>query len=127
MALSQPRWGIWKMARMHTNAMEWQTRRNTFGLSELDVEAMFRAGALFTARGFSHLTIKTLVVAGIDAPERLLFADEADLRTIPGLDEEALGEIARYRAQFTGTRRTQTWHNGRIPSGAHPASRVLAS
>ena len=37
---------------------------------------------LFTARGFSYLTIKALVLAGIDAPERLLFADEADLRSI---------------------------------------------
>jgi hypothetical protein len=67
---------------------------------DLNVGAMFRAGAMFTARGFSYSTIKALVGGGIDAPERLLFADETGLRSIPGIDGEALEEIARYRAQF---------------------------
>jgi hypothetical protein len=34
---------------------------------------------MFTARGFSFSTIRTLVNAGVDARERLLFAREADL------------------------------------------------
>jgi hypothetical protein len=76
---------------------------------ELDVDTLFRAGALFTARGFSYSTIKALVLAGIDAPERLLFADEADLRSIARLDEVALEEIARYRAEFAGPQRHPTW------------------
>ena len=76
---------------------------------ERDVDALFRVGALFTARGFSYPTIKALVLAGIDAPERLLFADEADLLLIRGLDEVALEEIARYRAEFAGTQRKPTW------------------
>ena len=75
---------------------------------ERDVDALFRVGALFTARGFSYPTIKALVLAGIDAPERLLFADEADLLLIRGLDELALEEIARYRAEFAGTQRKPT-------------------
>jgi hypothetical protein len=112
--------GTWKMTRESTDAMEWR-KRNPFALFELDVGTMFRAGGLFTARGFSHSTIRALVVAGIEAPERLLFADDADLRSIPGLDEEALGEIARYRAQFVGSQRQHTWRafNARVPSGAH--------
>ena len=56
------------------------------------------------SRGLSEL-----VLAGIDAPERLLFADEADLRSIARLDEVALEEIARYRAEFAGPRRQPTW------------------
>jgi hypothetical protein len=73
---------------------------------ELDVDTLFRAGALFTARGFSYSTIKALVLAGIDAPERLLFADDADLRSITRLDDGALEEIARYRTEFSGTKPT---------------------
>jgi hypothetical protein len=63
---------------------------------ELDVDTLFRAGALFTARGFSYLTIKALVLAGIDAPERLLFADEADL---PAGDASASTPSIRGRAK----------------------------
>jgi hypothetical protein len=55
---------------------------------------------MFTARGFSHSTIKTLVIGGIDAPERLLFATETDLLAIPGIHERAAKEIAQYRARF---------------------------
>ena len=73
---------------------------NSFLICDDDVGTMFRPVAMFTARGFSHSTIKTLVISGIDAPERLLFAKLADLQSIPGIDENALGEIARYRAQF---------------------------
>jgi hypothetical protein len=77
-------------------------KRHTSGFSVLKpgVGAMFNAGAMFTARGFSYSTIKTLAIAGIDAPERLLFATEADLLSIPGIDENAFQEIARYRARF---------------------------
>jgi hypothetical protein len=76
-------------------------RRNKNGFSILDsVGAMFSAGAMFTARGFSYPTIKMLAMAGIDAPERLLSATETDLLSIPGIDESAFNEIARYRARF---------------------------
>ena len=65
-----------------------------------DLGAIFSAGAMFTARGFSYSTIRTLVVGGIDAPERLLFAPETELLAIPGIDESAAQEIAQYRARF---------------------------
>jgi hypothetical protein len=39
-------------------------------------------------------------MAGVDAPERLLFTAETDPLSIPGIDERAFGEIARYRARF---------------------------
>ena len=93
--------------------MHW---RNNFSISEVD--ALFRVGAVFTARGFSHSTIKALVLGGIDAPELLLFMGETDLQAISGLNEEALEEIARYRAQFVTTQRKQTWHDLNVPSAA---------
>ena len=96
-----------QMGRISIDAMRWRNNSNLSAL-EIDVGALFRAGALFTARGFSHSTIKALVLGGIDAPERLLFADEAELLSIAGLDEGALEEIARYRAQFAGTPRKLT-------------------
>jgi hypothetical protein len=83
------------MSGISPDVMDW---RNNFRISEVD--ELFRTGALFTARGFSHATIKALVRGGIDAPERLLFADEAELASIPGLDKVALEEVERYRAQF---------------------------
>jgi hypothetical protein len=78
----------------------------------------------FTSRGFSYSTIKALVVGGIDAPEQLLFADEADLLSISGLDEKAFEEIARYRAQFAGTQRKQTWRTLNVALGAPRGSRA---
>jgi hypothetical protein len=77
-------------------------RSNPNGLSifDGDLGAIFNAGAMFTARGFSYSTIRALVVGGIDAPERLLFATETDLLAIPGIDERAAQEIAHYRARF---------------------------
>jgi hypothetical protein len=62
--------------------------------------AGYSARAMFTARGFSYSTIQTLAIAGIDAPERLLFATETDLRSIAGIDEKAFQEIAGYRCRF---------------------------
>jgi hypothetical protein len=72
-------------------------------LFDVEVAATFKAGASFTARGFSYSTIKALVRAGLDAPERLLVTDRADLLLISGLDEQAFREIARYRSQFKKT------------------------
>jgi hypothetical protein len=46
-----------------------------------------------------------LVVGGIDAPERLLFASETELLAIPGIDESAAQEIAQYRARFAAADR----------------------
>jgi hypothetical protein len=91
------------MGSISTNVAD--RRNRSFSIFASDVDTLFRAGALFTSRGFSHPTIKALVLSGIDAPERLLFADEADLRLIAGLDEMALEEIARYRSEFTGAHR----------------------
>jgi hypothetical protein len=62
--------------------------------------AGYSARAMFTARGFSYSTIRTLAIAGIDAPERLLFATETDLRSIAGINEKAFQEIAGYRCRF---------------------------
>ena len=42
---------------------------NSFTIFDADLGAIFSAGAMFTARGFSYSTIRALVVAGIDAPE----------------------------------------------------------
>jgi hypothetical protein len=102
--------------------------RNNFSISEVD--ELFRTGAMFTARGFSPSTIKALVLSGIDAPERLLFADEAELASIPGLDEVALEQIARYRAQFVGSPRKYIWRGLNVPPAlfrAPPASSVARS
>jgi hypothetical protein len=100
-------------------------RRNESRFSILDarVGAGFSVGAMFTARGFSYSTIKMLALAGIDAPERLLFATETDLLSIPGLDESAFNEIARYRARFAEWP-LQMPLNG--PSAAHQGRRALA-
>jgi DNA-directed RNA polymerase alpha subunit len=54
----------------------------------------------FDDRGFSRRTIDALVARGIDAPERLLFATEAELKQIPGVGRASLGEIMGYRARF---------------------------
>jgi DNA-directed RNA polymerase alpha subunit len=56
--------------------------------------------APFHNRRFSRRTIDALIARGIDAPERLLFATEADLKRIPGVGRASLNEIMRYRAQF---------------------------
>jgi DNA-directed RNA polymerase alpha subunit len=54
----------------------------------------------FRDRGFSDRTIDALVARGIDAPERLLFVTETELRKIPGIGKASLGEIMRYRARY---------------------------
>jgi hypothetical protein len=77
-----------------------RSNENSLSIFDTDLGAIFSAGAMFTARGFSNSTIKTLVIGGIDAPERLLFATETDLLAIPGIDERAAKEIAQYRARF---------------------------
>jgi hypothetical protein len=95
------------MGHIRTDAIDWRNGKS-FSFFDVDVGAMFKAGALFTARGFSYSTIKALVRAGIDAPERLLFADGANLLLISGLDEQAFKEIAGYRRQFAGMQQAQT-------------------
>jgi hypothetical protein len=95
------------MASISIGGTDYRDKNSSISL-DIEVDAMFSAGALFTARGFSHATIKALVVGGIDAPERLLFADEIDLLSISGLDEQALDEIARYRGKFAEGMPTQT-------------------
>jgi DNA-directed RNA polymerase alpha subunit len=57
-------------------------------------------GRLFHDRDFTKRTVEALVVAGIDAPERLLFATEAELKKLPGIGKAGLGEIMRYRARY---------------------------
>jgi DNA-directed RNA polymerase alpha subunit len=56
--------------------------------------------ALFYGRGFSRRTANALFTRGIDAPERLLFASEAELKKIPGIGKVSLDEIMRYRARY---------------------------
>jgi DNA-directed RNA polymerase alpha subunit len=56
--------------------------------------------ALFHGRGFSRRTVNALFTRGIDAPERLLFASEAELQKIPGIGKASLDEIVRYRARY---------------------------
>ena len=73
---------------------------NSLSIFDKDLGTVFSVGAMFTARGFSYSTIRALVLTGIDAPERLLFARESELLSIPGIDENAFNEIVRYRARF---------------------------
>jgi DNA-directed RNA polymerase alpha subunit len=54
----------------------------------------------FRDRGLSDRTINALIAKGIDAPERLLFLTEAELKRIPGIGRASLAEIMRYRARF---------------------------
>lgn len=61
------------------------------GLEMIDKTACFRD------RGLSNLTIEALVKHGIDAPERVLFMTEAQLRTIRGV---SMRELRAYRARF---------------------------
>jgi hypothetical protein len=90
------------MPRIGTDVRNSRNNRN-FSIFEPDVDTLFKAGALFTARGFSHSTIKALVLWRHRRAERLLFVDEAGLQSIPGIDDVALKEIARYRAEFART------------------------
>jgi hypothetical protein len=59
--------------------------------------------APFRDRKFSDRTIDALLAFGIDAPERLLFMEERDLREkIPGIGKVSLAEIMAYRSRFRG-------------------------
>ena len=51
----------------------------------------------FRDRRFSKRTVDALVAHGIDAPERLLFMTEAQLREVPGIDKASMAEINAYR------------------------------
>ena len=57
----------------------------------------FLARAPFRDRGLFDRTISALLAGGIDAPERLLFTPEAELKRIGAA---SLAEIRRYRARF---------------------------
>ena len=56
-----------------------------------------REGAPFAHRGFSERSIRNMVTGGIDAPERLLFMTETQLKKIQGV---SIQEIRAYRARF---------------------------
>jgi DNA-directed RNA polymerase alpha subunit len=56
--------------------------------------------APFNGRGLSHRTVKALVDCSIDAPERLLFMTEDQIRAIPGAGKASIAEIRAYRAKF---------------------------
>ena len=56
--------------------------------------------APFQVRGFSERTIDAIVNYGIDAPERLLFMTESQIRSIPEIGKVSAAEIAEYRAKF---------------------------
>jgi hypothetical protein len=62
-------------------------------------EYMVKRGP-FEYRGFSRRTIDAFIARGIDAPERLLFFTETELRQIPGIGRASLDEIMHYRARF---------------------------
>jgi hypothetical protein len=66
---------------MTDNEADTSKRRHKSGVSRpgIAADATVSTGAMFAARGFSFSTIRTLVIAGVDAGERLLFAREADL------------------------------------------------
>ena len=54
----------------------------------------------FANCGFSGQTIRALLVAGIDSPERLLSMTPNQIRLIPGIGPILMKEVERYRAQF---------------------------
>ena len=56
--------------------------------------------ALWRGRGFSDRVVQALTDYGIDAPERLLFMTEAQLRKIPGILKASRREILDYRERF---------------------------
>ncbi len=57
-------------------------------------------GSMFHGRGLSNRTVDTLANFGIDAPERLLFMTEGEIKKIPGVGKASLVEIMGYRARF---------------------------
>jgi hypothetical protein len=56
--------------------------------------------ATFLNRGLSERTIGALVSHGMNAPERLLFKSEAELRRVPGIGDVSIKEIEAYKAKF---------------------------
>ena len=54
----------------------------------------------FEGKSFSKRTIEALACSSVDEPERLLFMDEASIRSIPGVGKVGLEEIRVYRAKF---------------------------
>ena len=54
----------------------------------------------FQNRKFSDRTIDALAAGGVDAPERLLFTPEVELKQIHGIGPASMVEIRRYRARF---------------------------
>lgn len=55
---------------------------------------------LFDHRGFSDRTVQRIVECGIDAPERLLFMSDQELKKIPGVGVSSMKEIRAYRERF---------------------------
>jgi hypothetical protein len=53
--------------------------------------------APFRGRGLSDRTIERLIECGVDAPERLLFMEEHDLRRV---GKGSMAEIKAYREKF---------------------------
>ena len=53
----------------------------------------------FSERGLSGRTVDALLVAGIDAPERLLFLPESELRRLK-VGPAGFNEVMRYRERF---------------------------
>jgi DNA-directed RNA polymerase alpha subunit len=76
-----------------------KVRAAVFAMREERVGKLL-AKAPFDHRRLSARTIDALAACGIDAPERLLFATEAELKNLPGIGKASLGEIMRYRMRF---------------------------
>ena len=53
----------------------------------------------FNERGLSGRTVDALILAGIDAPERLLFLPESEVRKLK-VGPAGLNEVTRYRERF---------------------------
>jgi DNA-directed RNA polymerase alpha subunit len=54
----------------------------------------------FQNRKFSKRTIQALIDCSVDAPERLLFMTEEQIKSIPGVGKVSLGEIRTYRQKY---------------------------
>jgi hypothetical protein len=88
-------------ANVADRANSWQTEEQKQAAKKARLASTIAAEpAPFRDRGFNDHTIRALVDYGIDAPERLLFMQPAELKNIRGIGKASFEEIMRYRAKF---------------------------
>jgi hypothetical protein len=73
--------------------------RHALGVA-LSMAELTRAHQNFAERGLSLRTVEALWKAGIEFPERLLFATREQLASLPGIGRAGLADIHNYRERF---------------------------